>query len=212
MIKKQIAALAVTAALGLSVGLVGCAGADGGTAGTASDATSSVTDDKGASSVADGTEVKKDEKKDKKDKKKDDGDSKKQNLLSAAGYQGKLADGKSFLYIGVGSDTAMVSLTDEAHEGDAAETYSGKVVKDESGKTTVTDDDSGKSITFTLTENEDGSMDVDVEGHGKGNLQGYEGNLFSVIGSLADDDAKAEEAEATGTADASSTGTDTATK
>lgn len=207
MIKSKIATLAVTAALGLSVGLVGCAGAESGTVDTATDTATSVTvEDENATSATSSTAT------DEADAKKDDKDSKKKGLFSAAGYQGKLEDGKTFLYLEAGDDTVMVSLTDAEHEGDDAETYSGKATKDADGKTTVTDDDSGKSITFTLTENADGSMDVDVEDHGKGNLQGYEGNIFSVIGSLADDDAKAEEAEATDTADASSTSTDTATK
>ena len=113
--------------------------------------------------------------------------------LSASGYQGKLDDGYSFVYIKMGEGTVMVSLTDEEHTGDDALTYSGKPVVDGSGVTTVTDDESGESISFTLTENEDGTASVDVEGHGKGDLTTYEGNVFSVIGSMAEDDAAASE-------------------
>lgn len=195
MIKDKVAAIAVTAALGLSVGLVGCSGTDTGTAGTAGDTETTTTEtekkttDATTTEDAKGTEEKPDEKAEKKEEK----GGKKDSLFSAAGYQGKLEDGMSFVYIEVGGDTVMVSLTDEQHEGDDAITYTGKAITDEAGKTTVTDEESNKSISFTITENADGGKSVDVEGHGKGELAGYEGNIFSVIGSMATDDAATEE-------------------
>ncbi len=108
--------------------------------------------------------------------------------FDASGYQGRLDDGYSFVYIQLGEDSTMVSLTDDEHQGDDAETYSGPAVTDDAGKTTITDEESGKSISFTLTENEGGNAEVDVEGHGKGTLSAYEGNIFSIIGQMAEDD------------------------
>ena len=55
------------------------------------------------------------------------------------------------------------------------------------------DDETGKSLSFTLTEKSDDTYDVDVEGHGKGNLKPYEGDIFKVISDMADDDAENEE-------------------
>ena len=108
--------------------------------------------------------------------------------FDATGYQGKLDDGWSFVYIQLSDDSTMVSLTDDEHQGDDAETYTGVAATDGAGKTTVTDEESGKSISFTLTENEGGNAEVDVEGHGKGTLSAYEGNIFSMVGQMAEDD------------------------
>lgn len=188
MLKNKVTTLVATAALGLSVGLVGCAGADGGTA-TTTDTDSTVT-------TVDDTDVEDVEDVDADDKaSKDDKDSTSNNkkglfdgILNASGYQGTLEDGKSILYIKLAGDTTIISLTDDTHQGDDAETYSGKATKDASGKITVTDEESGKSISLTVTENGDGTADVDVEGHGKGNLKAYEGNILSVISELIGDD------------------------
>lgn len=192
MLKNKITTLAVTAALGLSFGLVACSTGEGTVTDTSDATATSTTSSDDSTTETTDTKVDDTEKDEEKDIKKD----KKKSFFSAAGYQGKLEDGKSFVYIEIGGDTVMVSLTDDEHEGDGAETYSGKAVEDADGKTTVTDDESGKSITFTITEKDDGGVEVDVEGHGKGELQGYEGNIFSVIGSMAEDDAAAEEADA----------------
>ena len=110
--------------------------------------------------------------------------------FDAYGYQGKLEDGFDMVYIMVGEDSLMVSLTDEQHQGDTALTYSGKPATDADGKITVADEDSGESITLAITENDDGTASVDVEGHGKGTLKKYEGNVFDVIGSMAEDDSE----------------------
>ena len=106
----------------------------------------------------------------------------------ATGYQGDLEDGSSFVYIQIGEDDVMISIVDDEHKGDDAITYSGKATTDGAGKTTVTDDETGKSITLTMTENSDGTFNVDVEGHGTGTLKPYEGNLLEVIESMAVDD------------------------
>ena len=81
---------------------------------------------------------------------------------------------------------------DGSHQGDNADTYSGKATTDANGKMTVTDEETGKAISFTMVENSDGTYDVDVEGHGKGTLKPYEGNLMEVIAAMADDDAEEE--------------------
>ena len=109
----------------------------------------------------------------------------------ATGYQGKLEDGTSFVYIQLSDNAVMVSMVDDEHQGEDADAYSGKPTTDASGKTTVTDDETGKSVSFTLTENSDGTFDVDVEGHGKGTLKPYEGDILEVISAMADDDAEA---------------------
>lgn len=113
--------------------------------------------------------------------------------FDATGFQGTLDDGCSFVYIQLGEDNAMCSFTDDEHQGDDAETYSGKMVTDDAGKTTITDEESGKTITLTFTENADGTTEVEAEGHGKGELKAYEGNVFSMIGSMAEDDEKVNE-------------------
>lgn len=110
----------------------------------------------------------------------------------ATGYQGDLEDGSSFAYIQISDSATMVSIIDDEHQGDDADVYSGKATTDANGMMTVTDDETDKTITFTLVENADGTYDVDVEGHGKGTLKPYEGNLVEVITSMADDDAEAE--------------------
>lgn len=108
--------------------------------------------------------------------------------FDAIGYQGTLDDGSEMVYIVLGEDNAMVSLIDDEHQGDDAETYSGKAVTDDDGKTTITDDESGESITLTITENADGTASIDVEGRGKGEMMAYEGNIFKMISSMAEDD------------------------
>ena len=110
------------------------------------------------------------------------------STFKASGYQGKLDDGYEFVYIKLGENSVMVSLADDEHQGDEAETYSGEAVTDGAGKTTITDEESGGSISFTLTENADGTAEVDVDGHGKGTLKAYEGNIFSMISEMAEDD------------------------
>ena len=60
-------------------------------------------------------------------------------------------------------------------------------VKGDDGKVTVTDDESGESITYVLTENEDGTATIDVDGHGKGDLTVYEGNILNIVGSMSDE-------------------------
>ena len=109
--------------------------------------------------------------------------------LDVSGYQGKLDGGYSFVYLKAQDETVIISLTDDEHQGDDALTYTGEAVKDDAGKTTVTDEESGQSVTFTITENADGTANVEVDGYGKGALTSYEGNLFSVLGSMAEDDA-----------------------
>lgn len=47
------------------------------------------------------------------------------------------------------------------------------------------------SLKGKLTDEGDGTATIDVDGHGKGTLTTYEGNIFSVIGAMAEDDAKA---------------------
>ena len=56
-----------------------------------------------------------------------------------------------------------------------------------------TDDETGNSISLTMTEGADDTFDVDVQGHGKGTLKPYEGDTMSVISSMATDDAESEE-------------------
>ena len=146
MMKKILATFLTTAALCLSICLVGCGGSSDG-----------------------------------------------KGVLDASGYQGELDDGYSIVYIQLGEDTAMVSFTDGDHQGDDAETYTGKFVTDEDGKTTVTDDESGKTITLTFTENADGTTVVEAEGHGKGELKAYEGNILKMIASMAEDDESTDE-------------------
>ena len=113
-------------------------------------------------------------------------------MPDAVGYQGDLEDGSSFVYIEL-DDTVMVSIVDDEHQGDDAETYSGKAKTDAAGKITVTDDETGNSISLTMTEGADDTFDVDVQGHGKGTLKPYEGDIMSVISSMATDDAESEE-------------------
>ena len=110
----------------------------------------------------------------------------------ATGYLGDLEDGSSFTYIQIGDGDTMISIIDDEHQGDDADTYTGKAATDANGKITVTDKETGKTIAFTMVENSDGTYDVDVEGHGKGTLKPYEGNLMEVIGAMADDDAEEE--------------------
>lgn len=79
-------------------------------------------------------------------------------------------------------------VANEEHQGDDAETYVGNETKDSDGKITVTDEDKGTSISFTLTENADGTVHAEVDGHGQGDLKPYEGNVFSIITSMAEDE------------------------
>ena len=111
----------------------------------------------------------------------------------ATGYLGDLEDGSSFTYIQINDGDTMISIIDDEHQGDDADTYTGKATTDANGKITVTDSETGKTVTFTVVENADGTYDVDVEGHGKGTLKPYEGNLMEVITAMADDDVEAEE-------------------
>ena len=176
MLRNKFAAIAVAAALGMSVGLAGCGG------GGSSDAKKDSSGDATATATDSG--------------KKDEG-GKKKGFFDTTGYQGRLEDGKDFVYMHIGSgDDVVVSIADPNanDDGESADAYQGAEVKDADGRSTVTDEESSKTITFTLVENEDGTAEVEVEGHGKGSLKTYEGNLFSVIGSMADDDAETSDA------------------
>ena len=117
------------------------------------------------------------------------------SMPEATGYQGDLEDGSEFVYIELSDNAVMVSIVDDEHQGDDAETYSGKAEKSSTGEITVKDDESGKSITFTLTENSDGTRTANVEGHGTGTLTPYEGDILEVISSMADDDADDENSD-----------------
>lgn len=108
--------------------------------------------------------------------------------LKATGYQGTLEDGYNFVYFEMSDGSTIISLTNDENKGDDAITYSGKPTKTDDGKITVTDEESGESITITLTENADGTATVDVDGHGKGELTVYEGNILSIVGTMANDD------------------------
>lgn len=110
----------------------------------------------------------------------------------AKGYQGDLEDGWSFSYIQIGDEDTLISLTDAQHQGEDAETYSGPATTDATGTITVTDTETGKSISLTMVENADGTFAVDVQGHGKGTLKPYEGDILEVIGSMAEDDTSTE--------------------
>ena len=112
----------------------------------------------------------------------------------ATGYMGQLEDGKSLVYIELG-DTVLASLADDENQGDDADVYEGKATTDDAGKTTITDKKSGKSLTLTMTENSDGTFDVYVDGHGKGTLKPYEGNILEVVSAMADDDESSESSE-----------------
>ena len=166
MLKNKIATLAVTAALGLSVGLVGCTGTDSGSVSTDDNATTTTSTSKGI-----------------------------KDLFATSGYQGKLDGGMSIIYMQIGGDDAdiLISLTDATHEGEDAIVYAGPETKDGSGKSTVTDKETGKSISCTLTDNGDGTATIDVDEYGKGELTTYEGDLFSVVSSMAEADAAAKE-------------------
>ena len=106
----------------------------------------------------------------------------------ATGYMGKLEDGMELIYIELEDGTIIASLTDAQHTEENADTYSGKATPDADGKITVTDEESGRQLVLTMTKGADDTFDVDVEGHGKGTLKPYEGDLLDIITSMATDD------------------------
>lgn len=95
------------------------------------------------------------------------------NLSKTFFVGGKLDDGRttfSYLHIGDGSsDACIVSIErDGNYDGENAEVFSGTETK-HNGIVTVTDNESGRSISFAMgvSENAKG-IDVDVDGYGTG--------------------------------------------
>ena len=107
---------------------------------------------------------------------------------NATGYLGTLEDGMELIYIELEDGTVIASLTDAEHTEENADTYSGKAATGADGKVTVTDEESGKQLVLTMTKGADDAFEVDVEGHGKGTLKPYEGDLLDIITSMATDD------------------------
>ena len=77
----------------------------------------------------------------------------------------------------------IIAIADATHQGETALTYTGKPVQGDDNKTTVTDEESGESIVFVLTEN-GGTASIEVDGRGKGALTVYEGNVLSILGTM----------------------------
>ena len=104
--------------------------------------------------------------------------------FEATGYQGTLEDGSTLIFFKMNDDTMIIAITDATHQGETALTYTGKPAQGDDNKTTVTDEESGESITFVLTEN-GGTASIEVDGRGKGELTVYEGNVLSILGTMA---------------------------
>ena len=104
--------------------------------------------------------------------------------FEATGYQGTLEDGSTLIFFKMNDDTMIIAITDATHQGETALTYPGKPVQGDDNKTTVTDEEYGESITFVLTEN-GGTASIEVDGRGKGELTVYEGNVLSILGTMA---------------------------
>ena len=103
----------------------------------------------------------------------EDGRSRFGNLLGTFVVGGMLDDGKTtFMYLHVGdgsSDAGIVSIEgDGNNDGENAEVFSGTETRHD-GIVTVTDDESGRSISFAMgVSANEGSIDVDVDGYGTG--------------------------------------------
>ena len=104
--------------------------------------------------------------------------------FEATGYQGTLEDGSTLIFFKMNDDTMIIAITDATHQGETALTYTDKPVQGDDNKTTVTDEEYGESITFVLTEN-GGTASIEVDGRGKGELTVYEGNVLSILGTMA---------------------------
>lgn len=108
----------------------------------------------------------------------EDGRSRFGNLLGTFVVGGVLDDGRTtFIYLHVGdgsSDAGIVSIEgDGNNDGENAEVFSGTETRHD-GIVTVTDDESGRSISFAMGVSANaGGIDVDVDGYGTGSKLVY---------------------------------------
>ena len=82
-------------------------------------------------------------------------------------WRGTLEDGSQVDYIS-SADEANGSLVIESADSSNTDRWLGAKTTDADGKTTITDDETEETVTFTLSDvADDGTMGIDIEGYGK---------------------------------------------
>lgn len=85
-------------------------------------------------------------------------------------WQGTLEDGSQVDYIS-SADEANGSLVIESADPTQSKSWLGSKTSTADGKQTITDDETKETVTFTLSDvADDGTMQIDIEGYGKGTL------------------------------------------
>ncbi|MBQ9043482.1 MAG: hypothetical protein IJ111_11810 [Eggerthellaceae bacterium] len=92
------------------------------------------------------------------------------SLETEINWVGILDSGSLFVYMDNDDSTvASLAIAPLKDAGNVVKTWSGNVTKADDGKVTITDEDTKEAISFTTAKtDEDGSLNVEIDGYGKG--------------------------------------------